>query len=424
MLSWHFLSSTTYKAASDTEKSEDKLYFLSDTHEIYRGTQSFSESVLVVDDFPAAGAVGKLYVHSSTLEGKIWNGTTWTTVIQPVQAALTTTDTALPVSGKAVSDYVTGEIAKVTGSKELVTNVAYTEATNKLTVSKADGSSSDIELTNVAVDLEYDAKTGKLNVKNAAGTVIGTGISLDLERFVSEATYDHESRTITLKFNDDSTPLTINVGDLVDTYTAKNSTTVALTVTGNEFTAEAIVSAAEGNTLVKTEQGLYVAATDISGKVDKVTSATENNIATFTADGNIKDSTTSIGGATLAAAPSASVLATEKAVDAIRTALQTAINGKIDLVATGKADEVLTATATGGAQVSGVKIGRAALKDTTDAATLATEKAVETYVTGYAVAKTSIVTNGNVAATVTAASDEKVASEKAFVDAMTWKTTI
>ena len=44
--------------------------------------------------------------------------------------------------------------------------------------------------------------------------------------------------------------------------------------------------------------------------------------------------------------------------------------------------------------------------------------------TGYAVAKTSIVTNGNVAATVAAASDEKVASEKAFVDAMTWKTTI
>ena len=63
------------------------------------------------------------------------------------------------------------------------------------------------------------------------------------------------------------------------------------------------------------------------------------------------------------------------------------------------------------------------LADTKDASTLATEKAVETYVTGYAVAKTAIVTDGNVATTVAAASDAKVASEKAFVDAMTWKTT-
>lgn len=425
MLTWHYITRKAFDDAEAATKTADKLYFISDTHEIYKGTQLFTESVSLVKEFPAAGgAVGRLYVNSTTLEGKIWNGTAWTPVIHPVQSKLTATDTAKPVSGKAVADYVTGEIAKVTGSKDLVTGVAYDADGNKLTVTMADTTTTDVPLTGTAVDLVYDAATGELKVKNAAGTALGTGVKLDLERFVKTATYDDKNKKIILGFNDESTPLEIAVGDLVDTYTAKNSTTVALTVTGNAFTAEAIVAATAGNMLKKTDAGLFVAATDISGKIDKVADATENAVALLTADGQVADSKVKIGAAALAATTNASTLATEAAVAAVRTALQTAINGKMAKVASAKADEVLIATADGNAAVSGVKIGGEAMKATKDASTLATEKAVETYVTGYAVAKTAIVANGSVAATVAGASDAKVASEKAFVDAMTWKTTV
>ena len=424
MLTWHYVTRSAFDSAKAEDKTADKLFFLSDTKEIYRGTENFTQSVILVEEDPETPAVGKLYVNSTTLEGKIYNGTAWTTVIQPVQAAVTKTDTAKPVSGKAVADYVAGEISKVTGSSSLVSGVSYTAANNTLTVTKADKTTSSIPLTNVAADLVYDKTTGKLNVKNASGTTIGTGVSLDLERFIKEASYDADTHTITLTFNDTSDPLEIDVSDLVDTYTAKSTSTISLTVTGNEFAAEAIVSTAEGNMLTKTANGLFVAATDISGKISKVASATAGAVATLTADGSVADSKTKIGGATLATTPNATTLATEAAVNTIRTALNTSISAKMTKVATGKTGEIITASSTGDATASGVKIGGATFAATPNAATAATEAGVSAYVTGYAVAKSAIVADGKVAATVAAASDAKVASEKAFVDAMTWKTTV
>jgi hypothetical protein len=53
-----------------------------------------------------------------------------------------------------------------------------------------------------------------------------------------------------------------------------------------------------------------------------------------------------------------------------------ALNGKLDNVATGKTDEIVTATATGGVQASGKKVGGATLAVTPDANTVATEAAV------------------------------------------------
>lgn len=427
LLTWHYITSEAYNAASAADKTSDKLFFLSDTKEIYRGTQPFTEAVILYTTEPTVKAVGKLYINQNTLEGRIWDGSAWTTVIQPVQATITADDASKPVSGKAVADYVAAELAKVTGSDGLVAGVEYVKDTNSLKVTMADGTSEDIPMENVAADLTYDKATGKLNVVNAAGTTIGTGINLDLERFVSEASYDHEAGVITLKFNDDGEPLTIDIGDLVDTYTAKNSTTVSLTVTGNEFVAEAIVASGTGyedNLLQKTDAGLYVAAVDQSAKANKVASATAGNIATLTADGDLADSGVKAGGAALAADASASVLATEAAVAAIRTTLETDLATKMNKVGTGHTDEVIVADANGDAAASGVKVGGAALADTPDAATLATEKAVTDYVAGYAVAKTDVVAAGSMAATVAAASDTKVASEKAIVDALTWKTTV
>ena len=198
MLTWHYVTRAQYTAADSATKTADKLYFLSDTHEIYRGTELFTEACTLYSVLPATPAVGRLYIDQTTLEGKIYNGSAWTTVIQPVQATLTADDTSKPVSGKAVATYVADEIAKVTGSGELVKSLSYAANTNKFTVTMADNTTDEIEMTGVAADLVYDSKTGKLQVKNAAGTALGTGINLDLERFVSSATYDHSTHKIKL----------------------------------------------------------------------------------------------------------------------------------------------------------------------------------------------------------------------------------
>ena len=423
MITWHYITRATFDAASVEEKTSDKLFFLSDTKEIYRGTQSFTESVIMHAEEPTVKAVGKLYINANTLEGRIWNGSAWTTVIQPVQSTMDATNTNLPVSGKAVGDYVKTQIEAVTGSGDLVAGVAYESATNSLKVTMADKSVDTIEMSNVAADLVYDKATGLLQVKNANGVTIGSGINLDLERFVSSAEYDHETGIITLTFNDGGTPLEINVGDLVDTYTAGNTSTIAMTVTGNQFTAEAIVSNAEGNLLQKTDAGLFVAI-DLSGYMVRDTDAVAGNLAKFDSNGHAVDAGLQAGGAALAESASASVLATEAAVAAIRTALQSAIDGKMNMVEAGKTNELLTATAEGHAQTSGVKIGGATLSATPNAATVATEAAVNTFVTGYAVAKTDVVANGSMATTVAEASDTLVPSEAAVVNAMSWITTI
>ena len=463
MLSWHIVTRATYDAAAESAKTSEKIFFLSDTGEIYRGTQNFTESVVLYTSEPTTKAVGKLYVNATTLEGKIWNGSAWTTVIQPVQAAIVSGDTSKPVSSKAVEDYVTDQIAAVTGSDGLVASVAYDSANRELDVTMADGTTDAVKLSNLAVDLVYEKSTGKLQVKDATGATIGTGVNLDLERFVAEASYDHDTGVIMLKFNDDQDPLTIDIGDLVDTYTASNSNTISLTVTGNEFVAEAIVATTAGNMLQATESGLYVAATDLSAystttqmnsaistavsnfntntvapiasdvatlknasatHAAKVSGATAGNLASLTAEGDLDDSGVKVGGSTLASSASASVLATEAAVAAIRTALVESINGKMSKVASGHADELIVADANGDAALSGVKVGGATFAATPDDKTAATEKGAVAYVQGYAVAKANVVAAGSMATTVTAASDEKVASEKAIVDALTWKTTV
>ena len=68
----------------------------------------------------------------------------------------------------------------------------------------------------------------------------------------------------------------------------------------------------------------------IANKIDKVASATENNIAAFTANGGIKDSGMKAGGATLAETPNNTTLATEVAVNAAITAAVAVVDGKVN----------------------------------------------------------------------------------------------
>lgn len=324
---WHIVTSDEFKLGT---KVETDLYFLSDTKEIYRGEVSFTESVILYTELPATGiAINRLYINSTTLEGKIYNGTDWTTVIKPVDITINA-DSLNPASSKAVAAYVAAEIAKVSTSGDVINALSWDSAEHILTVTKGDTSTENITFKGLGVDLQYNSTTGNLQLVDASGTAIGSPIKLDLERFVTSGEYDPETKEIKLYFDAEKTSsVSIPVGELVDTYTAEgDGKALTLNVTNNKISGSIKISTAEGNIITADENGLYVQATDISGKMDKATDAVEGNIAVFDANGNVLDSEKNFDDIV----PNNSVYTGETLEDAITG--KTPIKGDIVIVST------------------------------------------------------------------------------------------
>lgn len=292
LMNWHIVTSAEYAAGV---KKDIDLYFLKDTHEIYRGETPFTESVVFyTDNLPTSGiAKNRLYINSTTLEGKAYDGTEWKTVINPV-ADTVAEDGTTAVSGKAVAAYVSAKLADVTASKDVVSKLSWDSAEHILTATKGDSSTQTVVFDGLGVTLTYTASTGALQLADASGNAIGDAINLDLERFVHSGVYDPETKNITLYFDADKTEadaVKIPVGDLVDTYVADaDSTTASIKVTNNKIQASVKISKADGNQIEIKDDGLYVSKVDITGKMDKDADAVENNIAVFDANGNAVDS--------------------------------------------------------------------------------------------------------------------------------------
>ena len=62
------------------------LYFITDSGRLYRATATndaivYSQPFMVVNEFPATGNQGCLYIHATTHEVRVYDGLSWTTVI-------------------------------------------------------------------------------------------------------------------------------------------------------------------------------------------------------------------------------------------------------------------------------------------------------------------------------------------------------
>ena len=419
MLNWYAITSTAYYAAEEDTLSAENLYFLTDTHEIYRGTVPFTDAVITyTGEKPTSPARKKIYINTATLQGEIYDGTSWTTVIKPVSTQVTDGD-GNPVSGDAVHAYVAAQLETLASSENTIKSLSYDNGTFQLTVTKGNDSTEKILLDKLGVDLQYNSGTGLLQLKDATGTAVGTGINLDLERFVNGASYDDATKTITLWFDDvESADLSkdkieIPVADLVDTYTAGDTQTVHMDVSGNQFTASVIVSTTGGNMLQATANGLYVAATDLSNYQTLVESASTTMIPMLNGDGQIINGTMTPGGATLAGTPNATTLATEAAVKAaIDTAIQnitTSLTNKMDKVASAVVGNIPTFTTGGNVADSGKKIGGATLAGSPDANTVATEVAVNAAITSAVAVVDAKVTTLNANSDTPGSVDYKIA---------------
>lgn len=391
MIKWILTDST--KFATILEKDTNSLYFLQDTQEIYKGAVSFTQPTVIVSEFPAKGALGKLYVKESTLEGKVWNGATWKTVVQSVAQSMTGNGSeTTPVSGNAVKNYVEGKITE--GLNGAVTDITYDGETKAIKFTKGAGQNS-VPLTGFVTGASYEGESGKLSFTVQGGQKID--INLPKENFVKSGRYAPETKELVLVLQDGS-EVKIPAGDLIDDTEFQSTQTVELAVDPEHgtVTANVKVSAEGGNALVKKADGLFVQTPDVSNKIDKVATQKQGEIVIAKADGMVEVSGFKAGAATLNGSPNDKTLATEAAVNAIKTALEATIGGKV-----AKTDISTTIGASSGSS------------DTKVASEKAVAKAIET-VKSETVAKSSI-TNA-----ITGQATDKVVSEKAVSDALSW----
>jgi len=378
LMQWHLVTSAEYKAGV---KVAEDLYFLSDTHEIRRGEDNYGVSMFLYNRDTNAEfthpniekpSVNALYIEKTTLEGWIYDGTEWHTAVKAVAETVDPNGTA-PVTGKAVATYIA---AQLEGMTDVITDITYDATEHMVSVFKNDTTAAaTFVLTGLGCSLVSTKGADgavKIQLKDAAGEMIGDAVNLDMDRLIKNAYYDETTKKLVFIFENTDTvlpsdpsyaypdnmptgeavvagvyvkvgevyykydgttwaetsdtidlPLEIDVSDLIPTYTGEATTSIDLTVVGSKISAALKVSAAEGNAVVVKDDGLYVPTVDISGKADKVTDAVAGDIATLTAEGQLADSGKKVGGKTLAETPDENTLATEAAV-------KTAVAGKVD----------------------------------------------------------------------------------------------
>lgn len=272
--------------------NSDALYFVEDAKRIYKGATDITEKVQLVSTFADTGVFpGILYVNTVDGVAKVRNAanTAWINVT-------------------------------ISNLNAFLTGVTYSyDDTNgpKITITK-NGATLTQLLTGILYNPQYDTDTMQLTFSRLGEDGPYT-VNLPKDNFVRSGSYNTSTQTIDLVVGDGTNTQTISIpaADLVDIYTAGDTATIDLNVdNNNEFTGTVKISATTGNIITANSDGLFAAETDISGKVDKVTTATANDIATFVAGGNVQDSGKVIGGATLAATPNANTVATEAAVAA------------------------------------------------------------------------------------------------------------
>lgn len=262
--------------------NNDHLYFITDTRQLYVGEDLYTGQVSFVDEFPTSPSQGIIYCNNTTHETKVWNGASWNIMIPPIQSTLTvdTADTDL-VNAKAIRDYITNE------QSAAVNDVEYDSTTQTFTVTYFDDTTSSLPLKNLITGASYNGTTGNFTFTQANGEDIV--VNTPVENFLSSASFDKNTNTLTLTLTD-GTEVTVDLAELVDTYTVKSTSTVELAMSDSgEITANVIKSESTGNALVLNTDGLFVPIAPVQTVTD--TSTITFVLANNDLSGNVQVST-------------------------------------------------------------------------------------------------------------------------------------
>lgn len=417
------LTQTIYNGL-DT-RDANTLYFCTDTNRIYLGTALMSRPAQVVGTLPESGQLLNT-VYIKTTDGTIWyyDGTKYNKVGGSDAAV-----TSVSVADKKLKTVTAGGTAveKVIGG--LFDSVTYTNGVLTIKTTTDDSEVLDEKTVNIPVEQYLSAVSRK---EVAAEDLTGEDAAV-----YNGCTAGDIGILFTMA---DETKMFVKLTDLVDTYTSASGEKDIVKVVVSGYGISATLNFANTDFETDGATGaLKIKAARVK-EIVAVTDAVENNLVAFDASGNSKDSGKKVGGATISVTPDANTLATEAAVSALaaaKMAKQTsatennvvlfgtggevkdggyrinttssyedsnsasdkvlvtektlsgvvskvvagdmgdALKGKLDNVEAGKADEIVTATATGGVKVSGKKVGGATLATAADANTVATEAAVK-----------------------------------------------
>lgn len=348
-VNFHVLTRSAYNALATKEAGT--LYFLSDEHAIYRGTENYSDEIDIVTTMPAvADAVPrKVYIEASTMAIKATIDNINWIVASPGYL----TDDANWADAASDKLATIGLIKKALSE---ATGVDFTLTFDSTTgvISAGEGEGKSATLTGVAHNPTYAADTMTITIP-----VYGQDdlvIVIPKDKYLTGGQYNEETGDIEFTIEGVAEPIKVPASAIVKQLEAANEgKNVQITIADGKISATVVIDPAADNLLTDEGNGLLVKPDDSrmpalegtaedAGKIlivgadgktaaiatlklsdlggGSVTDAVENNITSFGPDGILKDSGKAFGGATLAETPDANTVATEAAV---KTAIHNAL---------------------------------------------------------------------------------------------------
>ena len=261
-------NSTLFK--SKDVHPENKLYFLADTEEIYRGDVPFTTGIIFYSgELPVSPAERKLYINQETLAGYTWSNGTWNTVIEKLivisEIKSDSNLTAIP-NVEAIKKYI----------RTAISDMTYDYSKHSLNYTQGDIPKS-VVIEGIVTGAEYDNVTNILSFKNTKNEIAFT-VKLPKDNFPVKGYYDETLKAIILQMRssevgEDPYELQIPAADLIKIN----------------------ISKVEGNILKEYDDG-FGAVLDISGKADKVPEGADGRIITAKKDGNLNAINKYVGG--------------------------------------------------------------------------------------------------------------------------------
>lgn len=284
-----FLYGTKANYETLTTKDSNALYFLTDTLQIFKGTEEYTKSVKLVSSLPTAGQVqGVIYVNTTDFSMHIYNGAEFIQLNKTYATTIPASpdDNTVPTT-KAVATYVTNKIADVVGGVgTFVTDVTYVPASGTLSVAKG-GEPVNTVLTGVVNNPTYAAETRTITLPVFGGDALV--IELGKDAFVESGSYNSTNKTIDLVLTSGD-EVNIPVGSLIDIYTGLATPSATVSVSSdNKISVNVKVSATANNAITIEEDGLYVALPDAYTKteIDAKFKAVNDSFTAHTSDSDI-----------------------------------------------------------------------------------------------------------------------------------------
>jgi hypothetical protein len=274
-------------AIDDAQKSNDGLYFASDTQKLYKGEVDYSQAARVVTSMPVIVAKNSIYVLVDNTGAFVKavavdsNGAQKDISYQFVTSATGITKATASDVKVATEKAIVEYIDSIVGD-ETITAISSSTVAGSIEVTVGDGSEPgevyNVNVPGVALKPSYNAENRIITIpytENGADPAGSVVINLGKDLVVQSGRYNAATEEIWLWITGDDPSgdpsIVIPVGDLVDEIVGGTTDTATTTynTTTNALTADVRISAKSDNHLQvltaqasASEDGLYV---DFSG---------------------------------------------------------------------------------------------------------------------------------------------------------------